>query len=111
MKQHIRIPLLGIFAIAAATAAISATAQSTTPTTDPAKAQSQPATATDAGKQSWSDLDMDKDGNLSATEASANPALGDVFVKADSNADGALTGDEYRAYLAANQDKPQDKKK
>ena len=28
------------------------------------------------------------------------PALGQVFDKADSNADGSLTADEYKAYVA-----------
>jgi EF hand len=54
-------------------------------------------------KTAWEDLDINKDGNLSKEETVAMPALHDVFEKADSNADGALTGDEYRGYLAANQ--------
>ena len=49
---------------------------------------------------SWSDLDTNADGNLSATEAEASPALKAHFSKADANADGSLTSDEYREYLA-----------
>ena len=60
--------------------------------------------ATDAGmapaKKSWSDVDTDKDGSLSKTEASTVPALAQVFDQADSNADGTLTADEYKAYVA-----------
>jgi EF hand len=70
------------------------------------KAEPQPApTATgDAAptKTTWEDLDRDRDGNLSKDEAAAMSALHDVFDKADANADGRLTGDEYRVYLAAN---------
>ncbi|MEG3789681.1 EF-hand domain-containing protein [Lysobacter sp. CCNWLW3] len=71
--------------------------------TDATAAQaSEPAAATAAApqKKSWSDVDVDKDGNLSKTEASSVPALGQVFDKADSNADGSLTADEYKAYVA-----------
>jgi hypothetical protein len=52
-------------------------------------------------KTAWEDLDVNKDGNLSKEETAALPALHEVFDQADSNADGALTGDEYRTYLAA----------
>ncbi len=61
----------------------------------------QPAAATAAPqKKSWSDVDGDKDGNLSKTEASAVPALGQVFDQADADANGSLTPDEYKAYVA-----------
>ena len=70
--------------------------------TDAAAAQASEPAATAAApqKKSWSDVDVDKDGNLSKTEASTVPALGQVFDKADSNADGSLTADEYKAYVA-----------
>lgn len=59
-----------------------------------------PATATNSadGKMSWTDIDTDKDGNISKTEAAAMPALDRVFADADADADGLLTGDEYRGY-------------
>lgn len=66
---------------------------------DPQSA-AQPANA--SGKKSWADLDVDRNGSLDRQEASALPALAKVFDQADGNADGALTGDEYRAYLDAN---------
>ena len=53
-------------------------------------------------KKNWSDLDTDKNGTLSATEAASVESLSQAFAKADSNADGELTQDEYKAYLAAN---------
>lgn len=56
------------------------------------------ATDNAGGKMSWTDIDTDKDGNISKTEAAAMPALDRVFADADGNADGLLTGDEYRSY-------------
>ena len=47
----------------------------------------------------WSDLDTDHNGSLTKTEASALDSLAQVFDTADTDKDGALTGDEYRAYL------------
>ena len=68
----------------------------------PQSAQGTPADAAVPQKKSWSDLDIDKDGNLSKTEAAPIPSLQAVFDKADANADGSLTGDEYKTYLAVN---------
>jgi len=80
---------------AAATTAGDAAAQASEPA-----AATATATAAAPQKKSWSDVDADKDGNLSKTEASSVPALGQVFDKADSNADGSLTAAEYKAYVA-----------
>ena len=113
--------LLGAFAIVATlsaplafaqsqtdAAATSASAQPASPTDAAAQpAATAPATSNDASaatpanvsKKSWADVDADKDGNLSKAEASAVPSLGQVFDKADSNADGSLTGAEYKAYV------------
>jgi len=109
MKQKIdmRAPLL--IALASAFAA-PAFAQSAEPTQDPQEATptaAQPAApqqATDAASKAlrWSDLDKNKDGKLSKSEAEPVQSLSAVFDQADANADGALTGDEYKAYLAAN---------
>ncbi|HVQ33782.1 MAG TPA: hypothetical protein VMS49_07560 [Lysobacter sp.] len=52
-------------------------------------------------KKNWSDLDLDKNGSLSATEAAPVNSLSKAFSTADANADGQLTQDEYKAYLAA----------
>lgn len=101
--------LAGLLALAAVIAAPAAFAQdSTTTTTDQAQAaQSQPATPatpTEPGKKTWADLDVNKDGNLDKTEAAPIPTLQAVFDTADTNADGALTGEEYKTYLAMNGD-------
>jgi Ca2+-binding EF-hand superfamily protein len=55
-----------------------------------------------AQKVNWSDLDTDKNGTLSASESASVQSLSAAFAKADANADGELTQDEYKAYLAAN---------
>ncbi len=54
------------------------------------------------GKVTWSDLDGDKDGKLTKTEAAALDSLTQVFDQADADKDGALTPDEYKAYVAVN---------
>jgi hypothetical protein len=115
--------LLGAFALVATLSAPLAFAQSqtdaaaTSAATQPASptdasappAATPPTTSNDAAaatpssvsKKSWADVDADKDGNLSKAEASAVPSLGQAFDKADSNADGSLTGAEYKAYVKA----------
>jgi hypothetical protein len=82
-------------------------AQSATPATpaDPqAGTAATPATpaqpAADAKKVTWSDLDADKDGKLTKTEAAPIDSLSQSFDAADADKDGALTTDEYKAYLA-----------
>ena len=57
----------------------------------------------EAKQITWSDLDADKDGNLTKTEASSVQALTQVFDDADTDKDGALTPDEYKAFVAKNQ--------
>lgn len=78
----------------------SADAAAATASDAAAQASEPAATAAAPQKKSWSDVDVDKDGNLSKTEASSVPALGQVFDKADANADGSLTAAEYKAYVA-----------
>ncbi len=111
--------LIGTFALVATLSAPLAFAQTDTsaaeqappPTTsNEASMQSPPpttsndaaaaTTAGDPAKKSWADIDLDKDGKLSKTEAAAVPALVQVFDQADSNADGSLTSDEYKAHVA-----------
>lgn len=57
-----------------------------------------------SARLSWSELDTDNDGSLSAAEAETSPGLKAHFGQADANADGALTGEEYRAFLAKRED-------
>lgn len=91
----------------AQTAQVSAEATPPTEAATQAEAGSQATTATattQAGtapaKKSWADVDADQDGSLSMAEASAVPALAQVFATADGDADGVLTADEYKAYVA-----------
>lgn len=97
---------------ASATGQENAAAQPATPATPATPADPQagtsavPATpaqpAATAGKVTWSDLDADKDGKLTRTEAAPIDSLSQSFEAADADKDGALTTDEYKAYLAAN---------
>lgn len=103
MTHRNALRLFGLTALAAAFAAPALHAQDSTPQKDEAPAAStQPAQAAQPAKKSWAELDTDRNGNLSREESAAVPALEAVFERADANADGALTGDEYKAYLAAN---------
>lgn len=108
MKQKIdmRAPLLIALATAFAAPAFAQSAEPTQAQQDAPPEAAQPAAAqpaTDASKAlRWSDLDKNKDGKLSKSEAQPVQSLSAVFDQADANADGALTGDEYKAYLAAN---------
>ena len=112
-----RKPLIAAALVAMLSAPL-AFAQSTTPQSsqDPAAASADQTGASGAsatqgsanssGKKSWSDVDTDKNGSLSKSEASSVPALGQVFDQADADADGALTADEYKAYVAKAQAGP-----
>lgn len=110
MKQRIdlRAPLLLALASACVAPAFAQSADAMhDPQAAPPPAATQPAApppAADAHPKAlrWSDLDTDKDGKLSKAEAGPVQSLSDVFDAADANADGALTGEEYKAYLAAN---------
>jgi hypothetical protein len=81
MTIRSRKPLIAAVALMAALSAPLAFAQSASP------APAQDAAATPA-------------------DAATVPALGQVFEQADSNADGALTTDEYKAYVAKAQTAP-----
>lgn len=111
MTQRSEFRFAGLLALSAVLAAPAVHAQSTAPTTDPAQtAASQPASPSPQAeaapaRKTWADLDIDKNGNLDKAEAVAAPSLQAVFDQADANADGSLTGDEYKTYLAANSQK------
>ena len=87
---------------AAAQAATPATPATPATATAPATPATPAEPAAAAKKVSWSDLDGDKDGKLSKVEAAPLQSLTSVFDKADVDKDGALTPDEYKAYIAAN---------
>lgn len=120
MNQLSRKSLLGSFALVAMLSAPLAFAQDATTTTadpaaqPPAAEQTPPATYNDAAaattagdpaaKKSWADVDGDKDGKLSKAEADSVPALAQVFGQADADSDGSLTAEEYKAFVAKNQE-------
>lgn len=112
MTIRSRKPLIAAVALMAALSAPLAFAQSASPApaqdaaATPADAAAAPTQSAAPQKKSWSDVDANKDGALSKTEAATVPALGQVFEQADSNADGALTTDEYKAYVAKAQTAP-----
>jgi hypothetical protein len=76
------------------------TAAPTDQSTAPADQTAAP--GADAKKVTWADLDADKDGTLSKSEAAPLASLSQVFDEADSDANGKLTADEYKAYVAKN---------
>lgn len=122
MTHFSRKSLIGTFALVASLSAplafaqsaeVSAEANPPTATAAQAETATQGAdaaatastTTASPGKKSWADVDADKNGKLTKAEAAVVPALGQVFDKADDNADGALTADEYKAYVAKVQGK------
>jgi Ca2+-binding EF-hand superfamily protein len=52
----------------------------------------------------WNNIDADKDGKLSATEVESYENLKANFAGMDSDGDGFVTQDEYRAYQKANRE-------
>lgn len=114
MNTRSRKSLIGAMALVASLSAPLAFAQSTeasaqaSPPTEAAAQAETSAQAANAATQtgvaparkSWSDVDADKDGKLTRAETGTVPALGQVFDKADGNADGALTTEEFKAYVA-----------
>jgi hypothetical protein len=116
MTRRSEFRFAGLLALTAVLAAPAIHAQSTASTTDPSQtapaqaAASQPASPSSQAeaapaRKTWADLDIDKNGNLDKAEAGGAPSLQAVFDQADANADGSLTGDEYKTYLAANDQK------
>ena len=71
-------------------------------------AQSNPAAqpqqqASGGGGQTWASVDTDSDGAISKQEAQVNAGLAQIFDQADADANGKLTPDEYKAFVAKQQ--------
>lgn len=108
-------PLIAFTAALIAALAVPAIAQSTTTAEDSAaatqpqqtEAAEQPTAHTSdqssAGHQSWASVDTDGDGAISKQEAQVNAGLAQIFDQADSNGDGKLTAEEYKAFVAKQQ--------
>lgn len=60
----------------------------------------QPA-ASGQSQQSWESLDADRDGAISKQEANSSPGLTQIFGQADSDTDGKLTSEEYKAFIVS----------
>ena len=106
-------------ALAACIAAPSAFAQDAAKTAESQDAMAQQTSppmaeqadqSAEPAKQSWSELDVDNNGSLSTSEAAPMEGLAKVFGEADADADGELTQDEYKTWLAANSAKQQPNK-
>lgn len=93
--------LVAAFATSGAFAQDAATQQQSTPPQDSAQSQSADKAMGEKPK-TWSDLDTDGNGSLSVAEAGALDSMAQLFAKADADGNGELTGEEYKAYLAAN---------
>lgn len=107
-SRNALIPLLALTASLAAPLAFAQSSappaqdQQAPPAADQSATQAPPAASATQSKKTWADVDGDKDGNISKTEAATEPAVGDIFEKADANKDGSLTPDEYKAFIAKN---------
>jgi len=127
MTHRNRKPLIALLVAAGSVFAIPAMAQSTTAQDRAADAQAQAAQAqqsaaqagqaadqathaagqasaqANGGGQTWASIDTDGNGTISKSEAQVNAGLAQVFDQADTNKDGELSADEYKAFVAAQQ--------
>lgn len=126
MNNRTRKPLIALLLAAGAALSLPAMAQSTAQdsaaTAQAQAAQAQQAAAqagqaadsasqaagqasaqANGGGQTWASLDTDGNGTISKSEAQVNAGLAQVFDQADTNKDGELTPDEYKAFVQAQQ--------
>lgn len=89
-----RKPLIVISTVLAAALALPAFAQSAA-----GAAQSQQG----GGGQTWASVDTDSDGAISKQESQVNAGLAQIFDQADTDANGKLTPEEYKAFVAKQQ--------
>ena len=66
----------------------------------PGQTPAVPATPAIPAKKAWAALDADGNGTLTAAEASSVQKLSKEFMQADTNANGELNEEEYKAWLA-----------
>ncbi|MEL1262914.1 EF-hand domain-containing protein [Pseudoxanthomonas putridarboris] len=119
MNNTHRKPLIALVALSAALAmplafaqeqTEDAAAQSETEQTEQAtgsttQVPTQSTQSADAqGQQGWADIDVDGNGVISKQEAAANAGLSQVFDQADTDMDGNLTAEEYKAFVSKNYD-------
>lgn len=75
---------------------------------DPANPSAMPQESTtpegSRGVPEFGKLDVDRNGTISTSEATAFPPLVDAFPKADANTDGLLSQEEYAAIVPKSED-------
>jgi len=108
MTQRNRKPLIALLIAAGSLMALPAFAQSAQDPAAAAQAESaaqagQAAAQSGGGGQTWASIDTDGNGTISKSEAQVNAGLAQVFDQADTNKDGELSADEYKAFVAAQQ--------
>ncbi len=127
MNNRTRKPLFALLLTAGSMLALPAMAQSTAAQDSAANAQAQAAQAQQAaaqagaaadqasqsagaasaqangGGQTWASVDTDGNGTISKAEAQVNAGLAQVFDQADTNKDGELTPEEYKAFVESQQ--------
>lgn len=103
MTLRNRKPLIALLVAAGSVFALPAMAQSAPPAQSPpttgAPTQAQPAAQSGGDGQTWASVDTDGNGTISKSESAVNAGLSQVFEQADTNADGELTPDEYKAFV------------
>lgn len=99
MSKMKRNPLSVALALTVALAAPSAFAQEQD-TAPPEQTESTTMNSAQPAQKSWAEIDLNQDGAISRDEAASVPSLSQVFDQADSDADGALTADEYKNYVS-----------
>ncbi len=118
LTQRTRKPLIALLVAAGSLMAAPAFAQSAQESAAQAQAQaaqaqqaaSQAGQAADqasaqasGGGQTWASIDTDGNGTISKSEAQVNAGLAQVFDQADTDKNGELTPDEYKAFVASQQ--------
>ncbi|KAB8198760.1 EF-hand domain-containing protein [Lysobacter maris] len=100
MSKNNRKSLSIALALTAAMATPFAFAQEAAPPQQADQAEAATMNSAQPAKKSWADIDLNQDGAISKDEAASVPSLSQVFDLADSDADGNLTADEYKNYVA-----------
>jgi len=89
-----RKPVFVLSAALVAALALPAFAQTASPAAQPQAS---------GGGQTWASVDTDSDGAISKQEAQVNAGLSQIFDQADTDANGKLTPEEYKAFVAKQQ--------
>lgn len=86
-----------------AATAQAAAAQSAQAADQASQAAAQASAQANGGGQTWASIDTDGNGTISKAESQVNAGLAQVFDQADTDKNGELTADEYKAFVQAQQ--------